>query len=332
MATIDLSRIQYYLVALLADGSQLNLEKAAESIEWEENETELAVRLNLQLRDMEYSGSPLSMRLPLCTQIYLYADWGAGKKELFRGTVWKWNSPRTDHESITLTVYDKLFYLQKSTDNRFFKKGSTTKSIIGDICSQWGITIGEYTAPDVTHQKILYKNKKISAMLLETLEDAHKLGGEKAVVRASKENMDVIKRGSNTDVYYFAENLNLIKASDEYNMTNLVTRVLVLGKEDSEGRPKVEATIDGSTEYGILQSVISKGSSSLSEAKTEADELLKEQGKPTRKITLQSPDVPFIRKGDKIHASAGGLSGFFYILGITHNAKNSTMQMEVEPV
>lgn len=332
MATVDLSHISYYVVALLADGSQLNLEPVAESIAWEENEKELAVRLNLKLRDIEYGGSQLASRISLCTLIYLYADWGAGRQEIFRGTVWEWSYPQIAGESITLTVYDNLFYLQKSTDSKYYAKGKTTKAIIEDICASWSITLGEYTAPDLAHQKILYKSKKISAMLLETLEDAKKLGGEQSVIRAAKGRMDVLKRGSNEDVYSFKADLNLIKTNDKYSMTNLVTRVLVLGKDDSKGRPKVEATVDGSTEYGILQSVISKGSTSLSEAKTEANELLEEKGKPTRTITLQAPDLPFLRKGDRIHVDMEGLSGYFYIKGVSHNATNGTMQMEVEPV
>ena len=107
---------------------------------------------------------------------------------------------------------------------------------------------------------------------------------------------------------------------------------MVVGKDDSKGRPKVEATIDGKTEYGILQQYVNKGSSSLADAKKEANELLEEKGKPARTIVFQSADLPCIRKGDIIHATTDRLTGYFYIKGVSHNATNMSMRMEVEPI
>lgn len=46
MVSVDLSKISYYLIAVLSDGRQVHLENVAENIAWEENEKELAVRLN----------------------------------------------------------------------------------------------------------------------------------------------------------------------------------------------------------------------------------------------------------------------------------------------
>jgi hypothetical protein len=331
MATIDLSKVKYSVVAILADGRQLHLDEVAENIAWEENEKELAVRLNLALRDVPHDDGRLSSLLALCTVVYLYADWGDGQQEIFRGTIWEWEHSQIKDDVIILTAYDLLYYLQKSTDSKYYAKGKKTKAIISDILSTWQVPMGEYTAPDLAHKKILYKNKTIAAMLTETLEDAKKLGGEKSFVRATKGKADVVKRGSNTTVYAFTADANLIQSKDKYSMTGLVTRVIITGKDDKQGRPKVEAKVDGKTEYGILQSVITKGSSSLKEAKKEAQELLDEKGKPERTITLQAPDFPAIRKGDMIHATTDRLTGYFYVKGVSHNATNMAMQMEVEP-
>lgn len=331
MATIDLSKVKYSCVAILADGRQLHLDEVAENIAWEENEKELSVRLNLTLRDTAHSDGRLSGALSLCTVIYLYADWGEGEQEVFRGTIWEWEHSQIENDDIVLTAYDLLFYLQKSTDSKYYAKGKKTKAIISDILSTWKVPMGEYTAPDLAHKKILYKNKTIASMLTDTLDDVKKLGGEKAFIRATKGKADVMKRGSNTTVYSFTADANLTQTKDKYSMTDLVTRVIITGKDDKQGRPKVEATVNGKTEYGILQSVISKGSSSLTDAKKEAQELLDEKGKPERTITLQAPDFPAIRKGDIIHATTDRATGYFYVKGISHSATNMAMQMEVEP-
>lgn len=331
MATVDLTKIKYYVIAILADGRQVHLEEVAENVAWEENEKELAVRLNLTLRDIAYDDGRLSGKLALCTAIYVYADWGDGQQEVFQGAVWEWEHSQIADDAIVITAYDLLYYLQKSTDSKYYAKGKKTKAIISDILSTWKVTLGAYTAPDLAHQKILYKNKSVASMLTETLDDAKKLGGKKSIIRANAGKADVITAGSNTTVYAFRADSNLVQSKDKYSMTDLVTRVVIVGKDDSKGRPKVEATVDGKTEYGILQTIVTKGSSSLSEAKKEAQEVLDEKGTPKRTITLQAPDFPAIRKGDVIHATTDRLTGYFCVLGVSHSATNMTMQMEVEP-
>ena len=176
MVSVDLSKISYYLIAVLSDGRQVHLENVAENIAWEENEKELAVRLNLAIRDIPFEGGRLSQALALCTIVYLFADWGAGQQEIFRGTVWEWEHSRIAGDSIVLTCYDLLFYLQKSTDSKYYAKGKTTQSIMSDILTSWNVPVGEYSGANVTHQKILYKSKTISAMLTETLDGCCKAG------------------------------------------------------------------------------------------------------------------------------------------------------------
>lgn len=329
--TIDLSRIKYNVKAVLSDGRSLALETIAENIAWEDNEKELAVRLNLTLRDVACEGTRLAKLLALCTIIYVYADWGQGKKEIFRGTAWEWQHSRMNNDQIILTCYDLLYYLQKSTDNKYYPKGKGTKYVIDDILKSWKVTMGTYTGPDVTHEKLLYKNKSVSSMLTETLSDAEEKGGAKAVIRAEEGVVNILAEGDNEDIYTFTADTSLIQTADKYSMTDLVTRVVIVGKDDKEGRPKVEATIDGKTEYGILQTIQSIGSGKLEDAKKAAQKTIKEKGEPTRTTTFQAPDFPPIRKGDMIYAVTDQLKGYFIVKGISHNATSMTMQMEVKP-
>ena len=330
--SIDLTTVRYYVTAVLSDGRLMHLENVAENIAWEDNKSELAVRLNLTLRDIEFEKSRLSKQLKLCTVVYLYAKWEGQtkKKELFRGTIWEWEHSDTDGDDIVVTCYDLLYYLQKSSSSMYWAKGKSTEKICTDILNEWNVPFGGYSGPSYTHEKTLYKSKTISAMLLDTLDTARKKTGTKGIIRAEKGVCYIVKQGLNDDIWSFDASKNLTSISDKFSMTELVTRVVIYGKDDDEGRPKVEATIDGDTSYGILQSVKSIGSTELSDAKTEAQELIDEKGKPKRTITLNSPDLPFLRKGDMIHVNADRLKGYFYVLGVSHNATAATMQMEVE--
>jgi len=330
--TVDLSNIVYSVVAVLSDGTQVHLTKAASNIGWEENDKELAVRLNLTISDVQFGNKRLAAVLSLCTVIYLYANYGIGDVEIWRGTIWEWEYSQINDSDIVVTCYDQLYYLQKSQDNKYYAKGKGTKTIITDILTSWSVPIGTYAGPDVKHAKILYKNKTISSMIIETLDDAKKLGGGKSLVRSSKGKAEIVKYGANEDVFVFSADHNLVMSSDKYSMVDLVTRVVIVGKEDKNGKPKVQATLNGKTEYGILQQIHSRGDSSLSEAKKEAQEILDEKGSPKRTTTLRSPDLPFLRKGDKIYVETDSMTGYFFVKGVSHSATNGQMNMEVEPV
>ena len=324
---------EYFVTAVLSDGRLLHLENIAENIAWEENDGELAVRLNLTIRDIEFEKTQISKLLKLCTVVYLYAKWSGNtkKQEIFRGTIWEWEHSQTNIDAVIITCYDLLYYLQKSTDSKYYAKGKKTGEICKDILTSWSVPLYEYTGPSISHEKTLYKNKTISTMLTETLDEAKKKTGIKGIIRAVEGKCRIITRGTNETIWSFTASSNLTSASDKYSMVNLVTRIVITGKDDKEGRPKVEATVDGKTEYGILQQVKSLGSTKLADAKKEAEETIKEKGKPERTTTLVAPDIPTLRKGDLIHVKNDKLKGYFFIKGISHNATGATMQMEVEP-
>jgi len=324
---------EYFVTAVLNDGRLLHLENIAENIAWEENESELAVRLNLTIRDIPFENSRISKQLKLCTVVYLYAKWSGDpeKREIFRGTIWEWEHSQTNDDAVIITCYDLLYYLQKSTDSKYYAKGKKTGEICKDILESWSVPLYEYTGPSISHEKTLYKNKTISTMLTETLDEAKKKTGTKGIIRAVAGKCRIITRGTNDTIWNFTASSNLVSASDKYSMVNLVTRIKITGKDDKEGRPKVEATVDGKIEYGILQQVKSKGSSSLEDAKKEAQETIDEKGTPERTTTLVAPDIPTLRKGDLIHVKTDKMKGYFYVKGVSHNATAATMQMEVEP-
>lgn len=102
-----------------------------------------------------------------------------------------------------VVAYDNLFNLQKSSDNVYFASGKKTKSILTAIFKSWGITISKYTGPNVAHKKILLKNKKLGDIIREVLDEAKKKGGGAAIVRSTESKVQVIAKGSNTDIYHY---------------------------------------------------------------------------------------------------------------------------------
>ena len=60
-----------------------------------------------------------------------------------------------------------------------------------------------------------------------------------------------------------------------------------------------------------------------------AKKLLDENG-VQRKTSLEAPDVPFVRKGDKIRIRSSLGEGYFFVKSIRHDAPQMKMTMELD--
>lgn len=60
----------------------------------------------------------------------------------------------------------------------------------------------------------------------------------------------------------------------------------------------------------------------------EAREILADDGKPKEEITIKLPDIPIIRKGDKIHIKTASISaGYYIVISATHDVDKMLMTL-----
>ena len=331
---IDVSKIIYSLILIRPDGQRLDLQPYIRSLSWEENDGELAVRLEVELQNQQLAdGKWLHQLTPLGGQVFLYADWGSGQQEIFRGTIFSWNYRTDPLGHFTITAYDQLIYLMKSKDDRFYKAGQTAKAIIEDIAKAWRIPLGTVQGPDVALAKQVFRGDTLADMIYSVLDQAKKRGAGKWIVRSKQGKIDVIRPGQNSPVYCFTHDENVDSIQDRQDIEDLVTRVKVIGAEDSEGKAPVVAQLDGRTEFGTLQEVVyQRQFDDVSAAKAAAQDILKERGQPRKQRKVYAPDLPFLRRGDKIYIAAGTLIGYYIVSSVIHDATNRIMVMEVEDV
>lgn len=331
---IDVAKISYSLVLLRPDGQKLDLQPVTRSLSWEENDGELAVRLEAEFHNQQLpDGKWLHQLIPLGGQIFLYADWGAGLQEIFRGTVFDWDYRTDPLGHFTITAYDQLIYLMKSKDDRFYRAGQMAKAIIEDIAKAWGIPLGDVQGPNVALGKQVFRGETLADMINSVLKEAKAKGSIKWIVRSRQGKIDVVRPGINSPVYVFSAHMNVDSISDRQDIEDLVTRVKIIGAEDKEGKAPVVATLDGRTEFGILQEVVyQRQFDTPAAAKAAAQDILKERGQPKRRRKVVAPDLPFIRKGDKVKVVAGTMNGYYIVSSIIHDAARQLMTMEVEDV
>lgn len=329
---IDVSQIRYDLVAITPQGERLHLMEAVESLTWEEHSGELAQRLTVELTNQGVTQGTIHHLMPLAGQVYVMADWGEGWQEVFRGVVTS-RSYRTDPLGhLRRIAHDPLWYLQRSEDDRYYPAGTSARTILQDIAREWNLPLGRVDGPDLALSKQVFRSQTVAEMIESVLDEARRRGGGRYVLRYSRGQIEIVRRGSNSPVYHFGADDSVQSIQDEENIDNLVTRVRVIGSAEDDQRAPIEATLDGRTEYGVLQKLISSSQyDSPAAAREAAQEILREQGKPTRQATVVAPDLPFLRKGDRVHISAGTLIGYYIVTGVTHDATRRQMTMEVEP-
>lgn len=338
---IDIKSVKYRLVAVLSSGEEINITDVCEEIMWEESEGEFSTRISFTSCNPRLpSGQWLTELLRPNDVVAVYSMYDNEKYNIMTvGKIKSWEPSESNKECILeCTANDILHDIQKSQEYRYIPQGTGTGSAIIGILSAWGLRIGTYAGPSTPCKKKTFKSSYVGDEIIELLEDAEKAGAEKTFLRArisGRQNVvDVIPRGTNTEVYALYAGANVPSVSYKIDISDIVTRVIILSKQDDEKRQSVIGRVDGHTQYGIHQRVITcDEEEGIAGAIKEAKEILEDDGKPERKYKLtNAPDIPPLRKGDKIFIHAGALDGYYYVKSITHYASKRTMTIEVEDI
>lgn len=330
---IDVSRIRYDLVAVTPRGQRLHLIGALQGLSWEEQPGELAVRLQAEMANRRTPEGWLHQLLALGGQVLLFSDWGEGWREVFRGIIFAWDYRSGPQGLLSITAYDPLIYLAKSEDDRFYESGTQARAILSDIAGAWNLPMGTVAGPDLILPRQVFRSKTVADMIADVLEQARLRGAGRFILRYRTGVVEVIRPGGNTPVYHLGAEDVVQDAEDHWDIEQLVTRVKIVGAEDGPGRAPVVARLDGRTEFGVLQKVVAMNQCDTPSAVEEAARtVLAERGQPQRQRRLTAPDLPFLRRDDKVHVTAGTLSGYYLVAGVQHDADKRTMTLEVEDV
>ena len=328
---IDISKIKYRLVVMTESKKQYNIKEFVEDLGWEENDGELATRISFTAKNEKTSAGLISsLAKPGCL-VGVFATDGSIDEEVARGYVTDWKPLLSgSKDKVDITCYDELYNLEESQDLIYYSSGIGTKSAITQIFDNWQIPTEKYDGPDVTHGKLAYKTESLADVLLDILDDAKKKGGGDAFIRATKGKVSVLQWGSNKTVYHFEVD-NTKQVSHKMSTAGMITRVKVIGQEDDDGRSSVEAVVNGQTKFGIRQKIYVRGKDdSVSDAQSAAQDIINDKGQVDEEITVQSPDIPFVRKGDLVHITAGTLNDYYFVKGVRHDADSMSMTMDLK--
>lgn len=328
---LDLSELKYRVVAITADGTQIDVTDITSALGWSEEEKGLSAKITCKLACVDYNGTSITKLVQPFTPIIIYADMGAGFEEVIRGNAQKYELVEANGEfTLNIECKDEVQALRQSQDDFFFTEDHSTTAIIEKILSEWGVP-HEIQIKDAKHSKKVYRGKYLCDMVEDVLKDLKEKGGGVYFMRAKGGVIQIIERGTNETIYHFDIDDNIVRVRESFDAGEMVTRVKVVGKSKEEGHQAIEATVDGKTEYGTHQVIYQRGDKeTLEEAEKAAKKILDEQGDIKRKTSLEAPDIPTLRKGDRLRVRSSTGQAYFFVKSIRHNAAQAKMTLEID--
>lgn len=327
---IDEKKLRYKAIVISSSGTQYDVSNAVKDLGWSEASKELAMKSTFTLLNVDHKGQKLSQIIKIGSRIVIKSNWSGSFEPVATVIVFQaTEATGKSNEAYTIMAYDSLYPLQKSHEDYYKSKGKGTKGLIKDVLSEWGIKLGEYKGPNVTHDKIKFQNKAISDIILGILKEAKQKGGGRSILRTTPDGKaSVVKLGSN-DIIWELTGDNVVSSEHTLSATNLVTKVKIMSTSSKKKAPKVQAVVKGNTEFGTFQQLVTHNKNEkMSVAKKEAKEMIKD--KPEESSKVEAPDVPPMRKGDKVSVHVGSLNGLFIVTDINHDADAGKMTLTVK--
>ena len=164
-----------YAVSIISKstGITYNVTKILLDLTLAENDGQISQCATVSFINLLYENTYLSSLINVMDRIFIYADDGEKKDEVFRGFVWERNYRSGLEKEITLVCYDNLIYFQQSEDNDYFTAGQDTDDICGALCSKWGVELS-YSYETISHPKLPVSGKLADIFTSDILDEVKK--------------------------------------------------------------------------------------------------------------------------------------------------------------
>ncbi len=326
---IDAAKISYRIVAVAPDSSQIDLTPVASALGWSEGEKELAAKITCKFA-LSFDGQDITDVIKMNSQLIVYASDGGEFQEMIRGKVSKFGLIESNGEFLLdVETTDEAQALRQTQEDYFFSPDTGSTAIIKKILEDHGIPY-EIKITDAKHEKKVFRGRYLADMLADVLKDLKEKLGETYFIRAKNGVIEIIPRGTNEQIWDFDIDSNLVSVHDSFDSTDTVTKVKVVGKQTSEGKQHVDAVVEGRTDLGTRQVIYNRNDkTTLEEAEKAAKKILDENG-IKRKLNIDAPDLPFLRKGDRIRLRSSVGEGYFFVKSIRHDAPAQKMSAELD--
>lgn len=329
---MNLLEVEYRVRVRVPNGTRYTLDQmVVDSCNLEENDGEVAARVTFSVRNEKLEDGWLHKHLYVGNYVYIHARVGGPWQEVFRGRVYDWRNSQSS-QAVEVICYDLNYRYQVSEVNIYRRKNETAANLTKRLIARWkDRVIKQLDGPFENLPAKAYDSKMT---VTEIIEDSIQESKDKDfVIHCIEGEIGIVKKGTNETIYVLGDFLEDL--SDDHSIRNLVTRVRIYKRNNHEDPAKLAETIDGETKYGVLQRLVYTDGMTMSEARKEANQILKDEGKVVKNRKIKHPDIPFIKKGDKIRAFGGSVGSKnkpadMIVKNINHDIKNLSMTINTE--
>ncbi|MDQ0170258.1 XkdQ/YqbQ family protein [Paenibacillus tundrae] len=279
---------------------QYDVTKLVETITLKDSLEQIAYQANIRLAVSASSGLPsISPGMPVRISGVPFGE-KAKVPLLHPAVIWEVESSNSGTKRLSLTVYDRMIYLEKSEDEFLLPKDQTATQRLKTYAKEWKIPCA--TLPDTKTKlgKAVYRAQTIFSMMFADLKETAKSGGDMYHPRMMSSGLQLYKIGSNTKVH---ELDRLIDLTQMRTLEGAVTKVKVMAASESGSGKEVPSKVlaieqEGVAELGTLQKLVEDDQVKTAAA---AKKLAKSRLAGIQEtFTVTAPDINTIRAGDAV--------------------------------
>ncbi len=248
---------------------------------------------------------------------------------LLPGVIWEVESSNSGTKRLSMTVYDRMIYLEKSEDEYLLPKDQTASQRLKKYATDWKITLGK--VPDTKEKlgKAVYRSQTIFSMVFADLKETSKSGGAMYHPRMTSNGLELFELGSNSEVHILD---HLIDLTQMRTLEGAVTKVKIVAAAEAGSGQEVPSKVraveaKGTEELGTLQKLMEDDQVKTAAA---AKKLAKSYLTGVQQtFTVTAPDINTIRAGDAVMLKGMKL----LVTAVSHDLGNpGTMTLDLATV
>lgn len=322
---VDLTSTVYTFRLIPPTGKILDITRLIESWSLAEMEGELCSSLSLTLKnvkDEEFGW--LHTKMYLAYRIEVNATFDGVTTRVFKGSFYSWQTNAADH-TLNVTAYPATYPAVRSVDHYYLPDKQSVKTSLSNIFKAAGVKVKRIDGPSIGLDKKIYKQSPMAACV-DLLEEASLKGHGGYVPRSNDDEVEIVKVGTNKVIYEITD-FTVESSSDQHSIADdFISEVVIFSNAQGDTRPPVHAIKKGDGRFGKFKDVVYiSGDETPSKAIETANAMLKERNKVQVTRPITHPDIPLLRKGDKIMVASG-------TIGTMKNEKQASVPCIVESV
>lgn len=304
------------------DGKKTNITNVVGAVTWSGSVEQAAREATVTVLNAPNDKHITSLKLNIAVGdvIALYE----GETLIFYGEV-QTSEKKDEIGTVSYKARDLMDHLLRINHKQNFK-GKTAEAITKELCKKYGISTGTIVATKKAIKKIIIDDSSLYDIIMIAYTKAAKSTGKKYMAYMQGKKLCVKVKGTTISKYTLDEYKNLISASYEETIENMVDQVKIY--TDKGKQVDVVKNAAHIKRYGIYQSIYTKEKGV--NAQTAAKNMLNGVEKKVNVEAINGNIKCVAGDGIKVYDAATGLNGLFWIQNDTHTWENGQHKMSLE--